>query len=447
MANVTMRQMLEAGVHFGHQTRYWNPKMAPYIFGARGKIHIINLEKTLPLLNDAMNFISKLAAKRGTIMFVGTKRAASASIEEEAQRCGMPYVSHRWLGGMLTNYKTIRQSVKRLVALESMADVETLSIDDAYREDHDEGDIGIEVAADQLAYIYFTSGSTGEPKGAMCEHAGMVNHLYAKIDDLEITEGQVVDGHQVTALEGGFAETELEVPEGVQFFLLFHLVQRFDPGLDKVGQARFGPEAGNEQLDFLAAALVIQPRFFIDFFVLGDLIVIFSGVSGDFTGFTTMEADDVGDGLIHERAVMGDQQELSRPGLQKLDHPANGGDIQVVGRFVQQEQIGLRYEHLGQIEPDLVAAGEHLGRQPQVVPRQRFTDARLHRGRQHDLPGDARAVQAGTVGGAGARLVEDRRRQGGREEQDAPAQRGDPSRGAGGRDRRRRTNDRQVPGP
>ena len=120
MANVTMRQMLEAGVHFGHQTRYWNPKMAPYIFGARGKIHIINLEKTLPMLNDSMNFISKLAAKRGSIMFVGTKRAASAAVEEEATRCGMPFVSHRWLGGMLTNYRTIRDSVKRLKQLESM---------------------------------------------------------------------------------------------------------------------------------------------------------------------------------------------------------------------------------------------------------------------------------------------------------------------------------------
>jgi small subunit ribosomal protein S2 len=120
MANVTMRQMLEAGVHFGHQTRYWNPKMAPFIFGARGKIHIINLEKSLPLLTDAMNFISKLAAKRGSVMFVGTKRAASAAIEEEATRCGMPYVSHRWLGGMLTNYRTIRASVKRLKQLEGM---------------------------------------------------------------------------------------------------------------------------------------------------------------------------------------------------------------------------------------------------------------------------------------------------------------------------------------
>jgi len=120
MANVTMRQMLEAGVHFGHQTRYWNPKMAPFIFGARGKIHIINLEKTLPLLNDALNFASGLAAKRGTIMFVGTKRAAGAAIEEEAQRCGMPYVSHRWLGGMLTNFRTIRQSIKRLKHLEQV---------------------------------------------------------------------------------------------------------------------------------------------------------------------------------------------------------------------------------------------------------------------------------------------------------------------------------------
>ena len=120
MANVTMRQMLEAGVHFGHQTRYWNPKMAPYIFGARGKIHIINLEKSLPLLTDAMKFIIKLAAKRGSIMFVGTKRAASNAIAEEAARCGMPFVSHRWLGGMLTNYRTIRASVKRLKQLEGM---------------------------------------------------------------------------------------------------------------------------------------------------------------------------------------------------------------------------------------------------------------------------------------------------------------------------------------
>jgi small subunit ribosomal protein S2 len=120
MANVTMRQMLESGVHFGHQARYWNPKMAPYIFGERGKIHIVNLEKTLPLFNDSMNYISSLVANGGTILFVGTKRAAQGVIREQAERCGMPYVNHRWLGGMLTNYKTVRQSIKRLKDLETM---------------------------------------------------------------------------------------------------------------------------------------------------------------------------------------------------------------------------------------------------------------------------------------------------------------------------------------
>lgn len=114
-----MRQMLEAGVHFGHQTRYWNPKMANYIFGQRNKIHIINLEKTLPLFNDAMNFIGKLANNGGKILFVGTKRSARDVIKEEAERCGMPFVHHRWLGGMLTNFKTIRQSIKRLKDLSS----------------------------------------------------------------------------------------------------------------------------------------------------------------------------------------------------------------------------------------------------------------------------------------------------------------------------------------
>ena len=114
MAKVTMRQMLEAGVHFGHQTRYWNPKMAPYIFGDRNKIHIINLEKTLPLFNDSLNFVGKVAAKGGKVMFVGTKRAAQKAIRDEAVRCKMPYVDQRWLGGMLTNFKTIKQSIRRL---------------------------------------------------------------------------------------------------------------------------------------------------------------------------------------------------------------------------------------------------------------------------------------------------------------------------------------------
>jgi small subunit ribosomal protein S2 len=119
MPQVTMRQMLEAGVHFGHQTRYWNPKMAPYIFGARGKIHIINLEKTVPLFSDAMNFISGLAQKRGTILFVGTKRSAREAVKEEAERCGMPHVSARWLGGMLTNFRTVKGSINRLKELEA----------------------------------------------------------------------------------------------------------------------------------------------------------------------------------------------------------------------------------------------------------------------------------------------------------------------------------------
>lgn len=121
MPQITMREMLEAGVHFGHQTRYWNPRMAPYIFGARGRIHIINLESTLPLFSDAMNYVSGLAQKRGTIMFVGTKRSARDAIKEEATRCGMPYVSQRWLGGMLTNFRTVKQSVARLKELETMA--------------------------------------------------------------------------------------------------------------------------------------------------------------------------------------------------------------------------------------------------------------------------------------------------------------------------------------
>ncbi|MBS7405679.1 MAG: 30S ribosomal protein S2 [Oxalobacter sp.] len=117
--SVTMREMLEAGVHFGHQTRFWNPKMAPFIFGHRNKIHIVNLEKTLTMYNDAMNYIRQLAANRGTILMVGTKRQARDIIASEAQRAGMPYVDQRWLGGMLTNFKTIRTSIKRLKDMEA----------------------------------------------------------------------------------------------------------------------------------------------------------------------------------------------------------------------------------------------------------------------------------------------------------------------------------------
>ncbi len=118
--SVTMRQMLEAGVHFGHQTRFWNPKMAPYIYGHRNRIHIINLEKTLVCFQDAMNFIGKLAANRGTVLFVGTKRQAREIIAEEATRAGMPYVDQRWLGGMLTNFKTVKASIKRLLEMEAI---------------------------------------------------------------------------------------------------------------------------------------------------------------------------------------------------------------------------------------------------------------------------------------------------------------------------------------
>jgi len=120
MATVTMRQMLEAGVHFGHQTRYWSPKMAQYIYGERNNIHIFNLESSLPALNDASNFLGKIASKNGRVLFVGTKRAARDAIKDAATECNMPYVNRRWSGGMMTNFKTVKVSVKRLLELESM---------------------------------------------------------------------------------------------------------------------------------------------------------------------------------------------------------------------------------------------------------------------------------------------------------------------------------------
>jgi small subunit ribosomal protein S2 len=121
MATVSMREMLSAGVHFGHQTRYWNPKMGKYIFGARNKIHIINLEHTVPAFNDALEFVKQLGTQKKKIMFVGTKRAAQKTVKEQATRAGMPFVSHRWLGGMLTNYKTIRMSIRRFRDLETQS--------------------------------------------------------------------------------------------------------------------------------------------------------------------------------------------------------------------------------------------------------------------------------------------------------------------------------------
>jgi small subunit ribosomal protein S2 len=124
--SVTMREMLEAGVHFGHQTRYWNPRMAPYIFGHRNKIHIVNLEKTMEKYQEALRFVRRLVANKGTVLFVGTKRQAREIIKEEAVRCATPFVDYRWLGGMLTNYKTVKQSIKRLKDMEAMAQDGTL---------------------------------------------------------------------------------------------------------------------------------------------------------------------------------------------------------------------------------------------------------------------------------------------------------------------------------
>ncbi len=131
--SISMREMLEAGVHFGHRTRYWNPQMRQYIFGARQKLHIINLQYSLPMFRDALEFVAKIAENRGRVLFVGTKHAAREIIKEEAIRSGMPYVNHRWLGGMLTNYKTIRQSIKRLKDLEAQFSME--NIDHLYGQD------------------------------------------------------------------------------------------------------------------------------------------------------------------------------------------------------------------------------------------------------------------------------------------------------------------------
>jgi len=122
MAKTSMKKMLEAGVHFGHRSRFWHPKMERYIYGTRNGVHIINLEKTLPMFNDVLNFAGKTVAAGGSILFVGTKRAANEIMKEEAIRCGMPYVNHRWLGGMMTNYKTIKASIKRLKDLEFLAE-------------------------------------------------------------------------------------------------------------------------------------------------------------------------------------------------------------------------------------------------------------------------------------------------------------------------------------
>ena len=196
MVEVSMRQMLEAGVHFGHQTRYWHPKMAPFIFGERNKIHIINLEKTLPLFNEAMAFLQKLAARNGTILVVGTKRAAQEVVKTEATRCGMPYVNRRWMGGTLTNFRTIRRSINRLKEVAAMSEegglAEHLSKKEAlhYRREHEklERSLGgikdMEGLPDALYII-----DVGHEKNAVAEARKLNIPIVAVVDSNHCPDG------------------------------------------------------------------------------------------------------------------------------------------------------------------------------------------------------------------------------------------------------------------
>ncbi|MFH1044350.1 MAG: 30S ribosomal protein S2 [Pseudomonadota bacterium] len=194
--STTMRQMLEAGVHFGHQTRFWNPKMAPYIFGHRNKIHIVNLEKTLVMYQEAMKYVKKLASNKGTILFVGTKRQAREIIKEEALRCGAPYVDHRWLGGMLTNFKTVKQSLKRLKEMEAMladGSLEKLPKKEA---------LGI-----QRELVKFE-----RSLGGIKDLAGVPDALF--IIDVGYQKGAVVEGNKLNIPIIGVVDTN-HSPEGI----------------------------------------------------------------------------------------------------------------------------------------------------------------------------------------------------------------------------------------
>jgi small subunit ribosomal protein S2 len=196
--SVTMRQMLEAGVHFGHQTRFWNPRMAPYIFGSRNKIHIINLEKTLPMYEEAMKFIRRLAANKGTVLMVGTKRAARDIVREEAQRAGMPYVDNRWLGGMLTNFKTVKQSIKRLNDLEAMlAEPGRLSKKEA---------LTIQREVDKL----------NRSLGGIREMNGLPDALF--VIDVGYQKGAVVEANKLGIPVVGVVDTN-NSPEGIDYVI------------------------------------------------------------------------------------------------------------------------------------------------------------------------------------------------------------------------------------
>jgi small subunit ribosomal protein S2 len=196
--SVTMRQMLEAGVHFGHQTRFWNPKMAPFIFGHRNKIHIVNLEKTLPMFQDAQKFVRQLAANKGNVLFVGTKRAAREIVREEAQRAGMPYVDNRWLGGMLTNFKTVKQSIKRLNELEaSLAEPGRLSKKET---------LTVQREVDKL----------NRSLGGIREMGGLPDALF--IIDVGYQKGAVVEAKKLGIPVIGVVDTN-NSPEGVDYIV------------------------------------------------------------------------------------------------------------------------------------------------------------------------------------------------------------------------------------
>ncbi|MHB0983315.1 MAG: 30S ribosomal protein S2 [Thiobacillus sp.] len=196
--SVTMRQMLEAGVHFGHQTRFWNPKMAQFIFGNRNKIHIVNLEKTLPMFQEAQKFVRQLAANKGKVLFVGTKRAARDIVREEAQRAGMPYVDNRWLGGMLTNFKTVKLSIKRLNELEAaLAEPGRLSKKET---------LTMQREADKL----------NRSLGGIREMGGVPDALF--IIDVGYQKGAVVEAKKLGIPVIGVVDTN-NSPEGVDYII------------------------------------------------------------------------------------------------------------------------------------------------------------------------------------------------------------------------------------
>lgn len=207
--SVTMRQMLEAGVHFGHQTRFWNPKMAPYIFGKRNKIHIINLEKTLIMFDDAMKYVRRLSANGGTILFVGTKRQSRDIVREEATRCGSPFVNQRWLGGMLTNFKTIKQSIKRLQEMEAM--VQDGLLDKLVKKE----------ALDFQRELEKLNSSLGGIK----EMKGLPDAMF--VIDVGYQKGTITEANKLGIPVVGIVDTN-HTPDGVEYVI---------PGNDDSGQA------------------------------------------------------------------------------------------------------------------------------------------------------------------------------------------------------------------